>query len=186
MSCCSPRRGALATILPVALAIAIVGCRTTAAQPPASSGVEPQVITDADALAAINLVIRREIEAVNAAMAATFNRGDYVGAARFYTDDARIIGPGGVRVTGRAGIDRYWTSIPAGATWRLDVLDIGGSHASPWQLGRSTLVMPSRAGGGATDTSVVDFVAIWRRQPDRSLKLYIDMYVPAPRPPTGR
>jgi ketosteroid isomerase-like protein len=186
MSCRSPRRGALATILPVALAIAVVGCRTTAAQLPASSGVEPQVITDADALAAINLAIRRDLEAVNAAMAATFNRGDYLGAARFYTDDARIIGPGGVRVTSRAAIDRYWTSIPAGATWRLEVLDAGGSHASPWQLGRSTLVMPSRAGGGATDTSVVDFVAIWRRQPDRSLKLYIDMYVPASRPPAGR
>jgi hypothetical protein len=89
-------------------------------------------------------------------------------------------------VTGRAAIDRYWTSIPAGATWKLEVLDTGGSPASPWQLGRSTLVMPSRAGGGATDSSVVDFVAIWRRQPDRSLKLYIDMYVPAPRSPAGR
>jgi ketosteroid isomerase-like protein len=175
-------------LLSTALAIALVGagCRTAVAQPPASSGVEPKVITEADALAAFNLVIRRELEAVNAAMAATFNRGDYLGAARFYSDDAQIIGAGDVRVTGRAVIDRYWTSIPAGATWKLEVLDAGGSTVSVWQLGRSTLVTPSRATGGAADTSVVDFVAIWRRQPDRSLKLYIDMYVPSPRPPAGR
>jgi ketosteroid isomerase-like protein len=125
--------------------------------------------------------IRRELAAVNAAMAATFNRGDYLGAARFYSDDAQIIGES-VRVTGRAAIDRYWTSIPAGSTWRLDVLDAGGSRNSPWQLGRSTLVMPSRDPGGAPFTSVVDFLAVWKRQPDGTLKLYIDMYVPAPRP----
>jgi ketosteroid isomerase-like protein len=126
--------------------------------------------------------IRRELTAVNEAMAATFNRGDYLGAARFYSDDAQIIGAGNVRVNGRAAIDRYWTSIPAGSTWRLDVLDAGGNRNSIWQLGRSTLVMPSRNGDGTTNTSVVDFLGVWKRQPDGTLKLYIDMYVPTPRP----
>ena len=130
--------------------------------------------------------IRREIEAVNGAMVAAFNRGDYLGAARFYADDAQIIGPGGLRVTGRAAVDRYWTSIPTGSTWKLDVLEVGGGRASPWQLGRSTLVIPSRGGEVTTSTSIVDFIAIWRRQSDGSLKLYIDMYVPTPRPAAGR
>jgi ketosteroid isomerase-like protein len=139
------------------------------------------------AASADGTAIRREIETVNAAMTAAFNRGDYLGAARFYSDDAQIIGPGGMRVTGRAAVDRYWTSLPAGATWKLDVLEVGGGPDSPWQLGRSTLVMPSRSGdGGTPSTSIVDFVAVWRRQADGSLKLYIDMYVPAPRPAAGR
>jgi ketosteroid isomerase-like protein len=167
------RRGITAAILSAALALAgaTPSCRTAGS---ALDGSTP--LGDA--------ALRREIEAVNAAMVATFNRGDYLGAARFYTDDAQIIGAGDVRVTGRRAVDQYWTSIPAGATWKLDVLEVGGSRASPWQLGRSTLVMPSRSGHG-TSTSIVDFVGIWRRQPDGSLKLYIDMYVPAPRAAAG-
>lgn len=127
--------------------------------------------------------IRQEMNATNAAMTAAFNRGDHLAAARFYTDDAQIIGPGGLRVVGRDAVDRYWTSIPRGATWTLELLDAGGGPDSPWQLGRSTLVAPSRSGSGLTNTSIVDFVGIYRRQPDGSLKLYVDMYVPAPRQP---
>ncbi len=165
------RRAAFATAsIALALAAAGAACRTAA---PAAQALEDRAI-------------HRELAAINDAMAATFNRGDYLGAARFYSDDAQIIGAGGVRVTGRAAIDRYWTSIPPGATWRLDVLDAGGGRNSPWQLGRSTLVMPSRSGDGTTNTSVVDFLGVWKRQADGTLKLYIDMYVPAPRPSAPR
>jgi ketosteroid isomerase-like protein len=167
VACC---RAVLAAL---AVTVAAAGCRTAAPAPAQSQAVEDRAI-------------RRELSAINAAMAATFNRGDYLGAARFYSDDAQIIGPGGLRVTGREAVDRYWTSIPAGATWRLDVLDAGGGRNSPWQLGRSTLVMPSRANDGTTSTSVVDFLAIWKRQADGTLKLFIDMYVPAPRPQGAR
>jgi ketosteroid isomerase-like protein len=169
------RRPARRRTAVVALALAVAGaaCRTAAAPIAQSPAFEDRAI-------------RRELAAVNDAMAATFNRGDYLGAARFYADDAQIIGPGGLRVTGRAAIDRYWTSIPAGSTWRLDVLDAGGGRNSPWQLGRSTLVMPSRNGDGTTNTSIVDFLAVWKRQADGTLKLYIDMYVPAPRPSAPR
>jgi hypothetical protein len=46
--------------------------------------------------------VRRELEAVNRSMADAFNRGDRFAAARQYADDARILGPGGERVVGRA------------------------------------------------------------------------------------
>ena len=161
-----PLRSAL--LLTLAATLFTAACRT------ATPSGSPQGLEDR--------AIRRELAAVNAAMAATFNRGDYLGAARFYTDDAQIIGAGGVRVSGRDAVDRYWTSIPAGSTWRLDVLDAGGSRDSMWQLGRSTLVTPSRNADGSTNTSVVDFLGVWKRQPDGTLKLYIDMYVPTARP----
>jgi ketosteroid isomerase-like protein len=159
-------------LLILASALLVGGCRTAAPAGP------PQALEDR--------AIRRELAAVNAAMAATFNRGDYLGAARFYSDDAQIIGAGDVRVTGREAVDRYWTSIPAGSTWRLDVLDAGGSRDSMWELGRSTLVTPSRNRDGTTNTSIVDFLGVWKRQPDGTLKLYIDMYVPTPRPRPGQ
>lgn len=159
-------------LLALALVVAGGACRT------ASPVAQAQALEDR--------TIRRELAAVNAAMAATFNRGDYHGAARFYSDDAQIIGPGGLRVTGRAAVDRYWASIPAGSTWRLDVLDAGGGRNSPWQLGRSTLVVPSRNNDGMTSTSIVDFLGVWKRQADGTLKLFIDMYVPAPRSSASR
>jgi ketosteroid isomerase-like protein len=157
-----------ACLLTLALAMSSAACRT------ASPSGSPLSLEER--------AIRRELAAVNAAMAATFNRGDYLGAAQFYSDDAQIIGAGDVRVAGRDAVDRYWTSIPAGATWRLDVLDAGGSRDSMWQLGRSTLVMPSRDRDGTTNTSIVDFLGVWKRQSDGTLKLYVDMYVPTPRP----
>jgi ketosteroid isomerase-like protein len=184
MSRRSPRRsGALAS----ALLLVLGGGTATAQQPaPVDTTARPQAVAGRDVDAAFKLALRRELEAINVAMTTAFNGGDYLAAARFYTDDAQIIGPGGVRVTGREAVDRYWTSLPRGSTWKLEVLDVGGSTASAWQLGRSTLVTPSREGAGTPNTSIVDFIAIWKRQPDRSLKLYIDMYVPAPRPPAQR
>ena len=67
-------------LLALALTLSIAACRTGA---PIES-----------AQAVEERAIRRELAAVNAAMAATFNRGDYLGAARFYSDDAQIIGAG--------------------------------------------------------------------------------------------
>lgn len=37
-----------------------------------------------------------------------------------------------------------------------------------------------------TSTSIVDFLGVWKRQADGTLKLYIDMYVSAPRPTPSR
>ena len=170
-----------AAYVAVILLLTAVTAGRVAAQNPA-----PAPVGERDGMRAIDLVARREIAAVNEAMTSAFNRGDYLAAARFYTDDARIIGQGGVLVVGRQAVDRYWTSIPPGGKWKLEILDAGGGPTSPWQLGRSTLVMPSRSGDGTTHTSIVDFVAIYRRQPDRSLKLYIDMYVPSSAPAASK
>ena len=128
--------------------------------------------------------IHQQVEAANLAMMTAFNRGDYQGAARWYADDARIIGPNGERVSGRSAIDRYWMGLPPKSNWKLEVLEVGGSLESPWQLGRSTLTMPGRDGGPA-QISIVDFVGVWKKQSDGTLKLYIDMWNPAPRSPGG-
>lgn len=128
--------------------------------------------------------IHQQVEAANLAMTTAFNRGDYQAAAQWYSDDARIIGPNGERVSGRAAIDRYWMGLPPKSSWKLEVLEVGGSPESPWQLGRSTLTMPGRDGGAAR-VSIVDFVGVWKKQPDGTLKLYIDMWNPAPRSSGG-
>ena len=126
--------------------------------------------------------LRAEVERANQAMMKAFERGDFLAVARFYTDDARIIGPGGQRVTGREAIDAYWTSMSAegeggeGRAWKLEVLEVGGDAQTPYQVGRSTLSSTSVSG---RREMVSEFVGIWKRQPSGDLKLYIDIWHPA-------
>jgi ketosteroid isomerase-like protein len=84
------------------------------------------------------------------------------------------MGPRGMRIRGRENLDRYWQSITNPKSWRLDVFEVGGSRDEPWQLGRSTLVTTSAS--GQDQSSIVDFIVLWRRQSDGQLRIYIDMY----------
>ena len=115
--------------------------------------------------------LKAEIEALNKAMVDAFLK-DPASVAKYYTDDARILG-GGSRSIGRAAIDEYWRGATMFADWKLEVLEVGGDKHSPWQHGRSTIV--SKSGR----TMITEFVGILKRQPDGQLRFYIDMYVGA-------
>ena len=115
--------------------------------------------------------LRQEIESLHRAMVAAF-RQDPATVARFYTDDASILG-GGSRSVGREEVSRYWASSPKGAEWTLEVLEVGGDSQSPWVRGRSTL-----AGQGGR-RFVTDYVGILKRGADGQLRFYVDMSVGA-------
>jgi ketosteroid isomerase-like protein len=117
--------------------------------------------------------LRVEIQAVNDSMVAAFNTGTLLTVSRFYTDDARVDGEGGVVVQGREAVDRYWTSIKGATSWKLEVLAVGGHPDHPWQIGRSTLV---QSGPEGDRTSIVEFLAIWRRDAKGGLRLAVDYY----------
>ena len=112
--------------------------------------------------------LRAEIEARHGEMTAALAK-DSVSVAQYYTEDARILG-GGQRFTGAAQVRTYFGQIPAGATWKLEIIDTGGSAAEPWVLGRSTL---GRAGSPG---QVVDYLSILKRGADGKLRYHIDMY----------
>lgn len=117
--------------------------------------------------------LRAEIQAVNDSMVAAFNRGDLLAVARFYTDDARVDGEKGAVVVGRQAIDRYWTGIQGAKSWTLEIIEVGGPRDTPWQVGRSTLVQSSPQGDRV---SVVEFLAVWRRDARGGLRLAVDYY----------
>jgi ketosteroid isomerase-like protein len=117
--------------------------------------------------------LRAEIQAVNDSMVAAFNSGDMLAVARFYADDARIDGERGVLVQGRAAVDKYWTGIRGAKSWKLQVIDVGGHRDSPYQIGRSTLVT---SGPNGDRTSVVEFLAVWRRDARGGLRMVVDYY----------
>ena len=75
-------------------ALLILACRT-----PVSVGAQPAVL-------------KQEIESLHRAMVAAF-RQDPATVARFYTDDASIMG-GGSRSVGRDEVDRYWSTLTDG------------------------------------------------------------------------
>jgi len=106
--------------------------------------------------------LRLAVDSLHAAMVAAFKR-DPASVARFYTDDATILGGGG-RWAGREQINRYWSQGPTPADWILEVLEVGGDTQSPWVRGRSTLV--SQSG----QRMVTDYVGILKREPGAGLK----------------
>lgn len=117
--------------------------------------------------------LRREIEALNAAMVAAFKQNP-ASVASFYTDDARIVGLG-TRIQGQQAVEAYWAPLTGFTDWKLEVLDSGGDWTSPWLLGRSTLV---EEGGRMT---ITEYLGVLRRMPDGTLKYAVDFYALAPR-----
>jgi len=137
----------------------------------ASAAARPLV---AQQTAAASQALRAEVTRLNEEMMAAFQRGDRAAVARFYADDARIVGPRRQVVQGREAIDRYWASVGSPAQWRLEVVEVGGSANEAYQLGVSTLTSPRR--DGTPDTYTCDFVVIWKRQPDGQLRITLDQY----------
>lgn len=115
-----------------------------------------------------------EIGAINDSMETAFNRGDLHAVAGFYADHARLRGPDAEEISGRSGIDAYWTGIRNPVRWRLEVLDIGGNRDLAYQVGRSHLT--SRHADGAERTHTTEFVAVWERQPSGGLRLVLDLW----------
>jgi len=115
--------------------------------------------------------LRREVEQLNRGMEAAVNRGDLKGAAAFYADDAIVRTAGQIVAQGRRQVDEYFTGIAHAKSWKLDVIQVGGTRDNAWQVGRSTLVH-----GQPERTSVVQFLVIWTRQPDGRLRISLDYY----------
>ena len=116
-----------------------------------------------------------EVRALNDSMTATFARGDVAGVAKFYADDGRLVGPRRSTIRGRGEIDRYWASIRGAKSWQLEVLEVGGTREAAYQVGISTLVTVGP--NGRERSSVTEFVVIWKRQADGSLRIALDLYV---------
>jgi uncharacterized protein (TIGR02246 family) len=136
---------------------------------------EPRAIfPEREPAAAVDSALTAEVRALNAAMMAAFDRRDLKGVARFYADDARIVGPGRQTVKGREAIDRYWTGLRNPRAWKLEVVEVGGSRDRLYQIGVSAFT--SARDDGTESTYTCDFVVVWKRQRDGTLKIALDLY----------
>lgn len=148
----------------MAMMAAIVG---TAVMPGCSTGqsrVQP---------AASHIALRAEIDSLNRAMMAAFDSSPSK-VARFYADSARIVGPRRQTTAGREAIARYWSSITGPAKWSLTIVEVGGDRESAHQVGVSRLTSTRR--DGTSSTYECDFVVLWRRQSDGTMRITLDLY----------
>lgn len=156
---------------PLFLILVGLACATS---PP---GVGPVTATSANmhvgSSSSRDPLLRAEVEALNKAMMTAFDF-DPSTVSRFYADSGRIVGPGREVVVGRAAIERYWAGIRRPAKWALELLDVGGSREEAYQIGVSRLT--STRSDGRLGTYVCDFVVIWKRGADGSLRIVLDLY----------
>ena len=110
------------------------------------------------------------------AMTDALQRGDGLGVAQVYADDALLTDLRGFRVQGRAALDAHWASLPVCLSWQLDVLEVGGDPSLPYQQLRSTLIL-ERNGRAIPDVGTC-FV-VWKRQANGDYRIYVDIYQPA-------
>jgi ketosteroid isomerase-like protein len=115
--------------------------------------------------------VRHQADSLLTAMVAAF-KVDKAATAKFYTDDAALIG-GGSRVVGREGVNRYWAGTTPGSTWRLELIDAGGDANAPWAAGRSWFATP----GG--QPFLTEFLGILQRGQDGQLRFRVDAYTAA-------
>lgn len=117
--------------------------------------------------------IRREIEETNRRMVETLRKGDLLGVAAFYADDATMFYPRGKKIHGRKAIDDYWTGIKGAKDWVLEVVEVGGDKETVYQIGKSTFTSVSN---GQESVYACDFLVIWKRQKNGQYKIYVDIY----------
>jgi uncharacterized protein (TIGR02246 family) len=114
-----------------------------------------------------------EIEAANAKWINFFNKGDFVGVASLYTEDATAFPPGSGMVKGRPGIEAMWKGVaekvgdPKFTT--LDVKPLGPSAAR--EIG--TFVLTTK--GSPPQEITGKYLVVWEKVGD-DWKLAADIW----------
>src|SRR5215210_1374695 len=105
--------------------------------------------------------VQQEIEQRNREFVAAFNRGDAAGVAALYTENARVLPPGGAIVSGQQAIQEFWQSVMGMGVREVDLrtqdVELGGDLA--YEIGSATLKMQPPDGSPMTDT--VKYVVVW-------------------------
>jgi len=119
------------------------------------------------------LAQKAEIEAVNAKWVDFFNKGDFVGVASLYTDDAAAFPPGASIVRGKDAIGAMWKGLAEQVSdpkvTTLEVKSLGPSAAR--EIGTVSL----KTKGAAPQEITGKYVVIWEKVGD-DWKLAADIW----------
>ncbi len=124
--------------------------------------------------AGMGTALRGEIESLCKQMEDAMRADDLEKVASFYADDGILLSPGGDKRGGsRAALVEYWQGFGTGVDWELQVHSVEGDEKLATQRGRSILTYIKN---GERRVSTVEFLLIWQRQTDGTLKIAVDAY----------
>ena len=116
---------------------------------------------------------RQQVDRVNAKFVENFNRGDFAAACSVYTEDAKIMPPGGPTVEGRSRIQDFWSGATqqmgiTGVTLKTVDLEADGNMA--YELGSYVLT------GNSGQLDEGKYVVVWKRESDGAWKWHRDIW----------
>jgi ketosteroid isomerase-like protein len=117
--------------------------------------------------------VRDYIEQLNREMDACLVRGDLLGYAAFYSDDATIIGFDKRKIQGREAIDRFCLEMTGVEEANAVVLDVGASGDFIYQVATSFARWERN---GEAGSYLCDCMYVWRKESDGTYRIFLDAY----------
>ena len=105
-----------------------------------------------------------------------FNRGDFVGMADFYADDARLVGQNIPVVHGRQALERFWEeACRRGGVKdrRISVSNIDSSGDIGYVVG--TVVLRVQSVPEQIATITINYTTVWKRGSSGLWRLVVDI-----------
>ncbi len=97
--------------------------------------------------------------------------------AACYEDGAILLAPGRQPVIGRTAIERFLSSFPPLSEYRLEVAEIFGDGDLAFERGAASMTL--RPAEKAPEDLRMNYVVVWRRQPDASWLVAREILTPA-------
>jgi ketosteroid isomerase-like protein len=117
--------------------------------------------------------VREHVERLNREMDACLVRGDLLGYAAFYSDDATIIGYDKRKIQGREAIDRFCLEMTGVTEANAVVLDVGASGDFIYQVATS---FSRWERNGEEGRYLCDCMYVWRKEEDGTYRIFLDAY----------
>jgi uncharacterized protein (TIGR02246 family) len=120
---------------------------------------------------------RAAIEKAIAAFEKAANTKDAAAIGNMYAEDATLLPPGSPLIKGRQNIQQFWQGFfNAGASdAKLRVVDVQASGDTAYEIGAFEANLPKPQGGGTVRTQG-KYVVVWKRQPDQSIRMLVDIF----------
>ena len=124
---------------------------------------KPNTITD----------LRHHIEILNQEMDACLLRGDLLGYAAFYSDEATIIGYEKRKIQGRESINQFCLEMTGIKEAKAVVLDVGMSGDFIYQVATSFARWERN---GEVGSYFCDCMYLWRKEENDTYRIFLDAY----------
>ncbi len=118
----------------------------------------------------------RAIGEVNARLIEAFNRQDAVSVAALYAEDGVVLPPDGPAVAGRPAIQGFFGGLITAGARDLAVQTVDLHPGGDRVIERGSFTLAMRPEGGQASPMSGKYVVIWKKQPDGSWRLSIDIF----------